>query len=102
LLRLGEDMIGVQISAEPDKDNDRKQDKARPVFHGCKKGQQKNPKDNVISYPDQGEGMRTSLFDRLIVSRVLAKPREPHGCMLFDNYSVQHPNHHQPNQTTPC
>jgi len=63
LLRLRENVVGIQISAKPDKNNDGKQDKGRAIVHSRKKGQQKNPKGNIISCPDQGEGMHASLFD---------------------------------------
>ena len=95
-------MVGVQVSAQPDKNNDSKQDKGRAIVYRRKKGQQKNPKGKVISRSDQGEGMQASLFKWLIVGRILTKPREPYGRMLFDNNSVQHPNHRQPNQAAPC
>jgi hypothetical protein len=39
LLRLREDIISIQVSAEPDQNNDGKQYKSRAVVHGRKKGQ---------------------------------------------------------------
>jgi hypothetical protein len=56
-------MICIQVNTEPDKNNDGEQDKGRPVFHGRKEGQQKNPKSNVIGDPDQREGVGVCLFD---------------------------------------
>jgi len=55
-------VVGIQVSAQPDKNNNGKQDKGRAIVHGRKKGQQKNPKGKVISRSDQGEGMQASLF----------------------------------------
>jgi hypothetical protein len=63
LLRLLDDVVCIQIRAEPDKNNCGKQYKSRTVFHCRKKGQQKNPKGNVISYPNKGEWVRAPLFD---------------------------------------
>jgi hypothetical protein len=63
LLRLLEDVVRIQISPEPYKNNYGKQYKARTVFHCRKKGQQKNPEDNIIDYPNKGEGVSAPLFD---------------------------------------
>jgi len=63
LRRLSDNVVGVQIRAEPDNDNDGEQNKPRTVSHCRKKGQQKNPEGDVIGDPDQGQRMGVSLFD---------------------------------------
>jgi hypothetical protein len=63
LLRLLDDVVRIQISSEPDKNNYGKQYKSRPIFHGRKEGQQKNPKGDIIGYPDQNKWMCERLFD---------------------------------------
>jgi len=63
LLWLRENVVCIQISGEPYKNNDSKQNKARTVFHCRKKGKQKNPEDNIISYPNQDERVSVPLFD---------------------------------------
>ena len=69
LLRLREDVIGIQISAEPDKNNYGKQYKARPVFHCCKKGKQKNPEYGIVKDKNYSiEWIGESLFNRYLAS----------------------------------
>jgi hypothetical protein len=68
LWREFEDVVRIQISNEPNKNNDGKHDKARTVFHCRKKGEQKNPEDSIISFPDQGEWVSERLFDETVVS----------------------------------
>jgi hypothetical protein len=63
LLRLLEDVVGIQIEQQPYKNNYGKHDKALTVFHAREKGKQKNPKDSIISYPDEREWVSTPLFD---------------------------------------
>lgn len=63
VLRLLDDMVRVQISPQPDKNNYGKYDKARTVFYCCKKGKQKNPEDNIISYPNKSKGVTVPLFN---------------------------------------
>jgi hypothetical protein len=58
-----EDIIRIQIRTEPYKNNYGKGDKARTVFHGRKKGKQKNPEGKIISLPDQGEWVCEPLLD---------------------------------------
>lgn len=68
LLRLLEDMVGIQIRAEPHENNYRKHDKARTVFHSRKEGNQENPEGGVISDPNKGDRERIHLLDSYIVS----------------------------------
>jgi hypothetical protein len=63
LRREIEDVVRIQINAEPYKYNCGKQYKARTVFHCRKKGKQKNPKDGIISYSNKGEWVSVPLFD---------------------------------------
>ena len=63
LFRLFDHMVGIQISAKPDKNDDGKQNKSRTVIHCSKEWKQKNPKGNVIRNPDESKGVRVSLFD---------------------------------------
>jgi hypothetical protein len=58
-----ENVVRIQISPEPYKDNYSKRDKARTVVNYRKKGKQENPKDNVISHPNKGEWVSVPLFD---------------------------------------
>jgi hypothetical protein len=44
-----EDVVRVQISAEPGKNNYGQRYKARTIFDWCKKGEQKNKKDSIKS-----------------------------------------------------
>jgi hypothetical protein len=85
LLRLREDVVRIQIKTEPYEYGHGKQHKARTVFHCREKGEQKYPKGDVISHPDKGEWVTAPLFNWNVVGRVFPKPREPHGCMAFDN-----------------
>jgi hypothetical protein len=68
LRREIEDVVRIQINAEPYKNNYGKQYEARTVFHCREKGQQKNPKDGIISQPNQGEWVSAPLFDCNVVS----------------------------------
>lgn len=57
------DVIGIQISNKPYKDDDSKGNKARTVFHGCKKWKQKNPEDNIIGIPNKPEWVNERLLN---------------------------------------
>jgi hypothetical protein len=94
-------VVGIQVEAEPYKDDHGKHDKSRAVFHCREKGQQKSPKGKVISRPDQGERVSAALFDLGGVSRVFPEPREPRGRMAFDDQSVQYPDGRKSEQPVP-
>lgn len=63
LLRLLEDMVGIQIQQQPYSNNGGKHDKSGTVFHAREKGQQKNPKDDIVSHPNKGEWVSVPLLD---------------------------------------
>ena len=63
-----EDVVGIQIQNEPYSDNNGKHDKARTVFHGRKKRNQKKPEGEIISLPNEGERVHERLFNENVVS----------------------------------
>ncbi len=96
-----QDVVRVQISAKPYQNNCREGDEAGTVLYDRKKGKQKNPEGGIIGHPDQGEWVSGRLFDGNVVSRDFPKPREPHGCVAFDNQSVKRADDRKPDQATP-
>jgi hypothetical protein len=68
LFGLLEDVVRIQIGAEPHQNNYRKYDKARAVFHCRKEGNQEYPEGRIISNPNNGDWERIHLFDGYVVS----------------------------------
>ena len=57
------DVVRIQISTKPYKNNDGKRYKACTVFHCGKKGKQKNPEDGIISISNKPEWVSERLID---------------------------------------
>jgi hypothetical protein len=56
-------VIGIQVDDQSYKNDDREQDKTCAVVHGCKKGEQKDPEEKIVSHPNQGKRVCAPLLD---------------------------------------
>jgi hypothetical protein len=94
-----EEVVPYQVGNGPYDRDHQKGYKACTVVDYLGKGKHdRYPPDHIVG--DKDDSIGQALFDWSVVARVLPEPCEPHGGMLLDDHSVQHPDDHKPDK--PC
>jgi hypothetical protein len=63
LRRELEDIVGIEIDAQPYQNDHSECDIACTIFDGREEGKQKDPEGGIIGFPNEGEGVGEPLFD---------------------------------------
>jgi hypothetical protein len=93
-------VVCIYVEEHSQEDHDGKQDKSRAVVNYPKEGQQEDPEHEVIKESNYPAGIRGRLVYLIWITRLLAKPCEPHGRMVLNQWSIYKTDDGQPDHPT--
>jgi len=94
-----ENVVPDHIDDGPEDGDDQKRDKGGPVVDHLENAEyDRHPPNQIVR--DHDEPVDGARRGRCRISRLFAEPCEPHGCMLLNDHSVEHPDYHDPDEAS--